>query len=335
MGFQDFVSEVEASTLVGVSGATLSRFAEAGYLHMEVDSDGLKMFSKAELASVFSVDIPGEELSSSSRSSHRSSQGSMTSSSPTRGDTEMVAPSSPEAYAPPAPTSPLPSSPASSSPASASPASSVAIAPASSNNLLSAHSAPIQQHSSPAEQWSTAGGIRAEAQATPAPQSQTVATTEQGDAARYERELTRFRHLVDMQERLLDVYEQQIKDMRRERDWLRQRVERHEEKHDRDQLLLLSETQTIRKLVAHNEQRKSSLQYALEWFGFTSSPATTTGSPHRQRLAATIERSPSSATRPVMSTPDDTVRSKGAQTSERGAMKSHSDDAREMHAKGS
>src|SRR5262249_35141276 len=40
-----------------------------------------------------------------------------------------------------------------------------------------------------------------------------------------------------------------------------------EEKSERDQILLLSETQTIRKLMLIQEGRKSPLQMALEWLG--------------------------------------------------------------------
>ena len=85
-----------------------------------------------------------------------------------------------------------------------------------------------------------------------------------------DRELDRLRQLNKLQERLLDVRAQQHEEQRRERDWLKARIEKLEEKNERDQLLLLSETQMIRKLITTHEERRTPLQLALEWLGFTA-----------------------------------------------------------------
>lgn len=57
MGIEEFIGETEASTLSGVSSATLKRFAEAGYLKPENDADGLKLYSKSELAKLFQIEF--------------------------------------------------------------------------------------------------------------------------------------------------------------------------------------------------------------------------------------------------------------------------------------
>lgn len=77
---------------------------------------------------------------------------------------------------------------------------------------------------------------------------------------------------LELQQKLLELKEAEVKDLQDQRQWLRTRLERLEEKAERDQLLLLSETQTIRKLINLEEQRKSPLRLALEWLGFTAAP---------------------------------------------------------------
>lgn len=72
-------------------------------------------------------------------------------------------------------------------------------------------------------------------------------------------EVTKLRSVVALQDKLLDLRDSQIKDLREEREWLRSRIEKLDEKSDRDQLLLLSETQTIRKLVTQNQTKRSTL----------------------------------------------------------------------------
>jgi hypothetical protein len=80
-------------------------------------------------------------------------------------------------------------------------------------------------------------------------------------------EIKRLENLLAIQERILDSKEDEIADLRNQRTWLRQRIEKLEEKSDRDQLLLLSETQTIRSLISYQESRKSGFRQFLEWAG--------------------------------------------------------------------
>jgi hypothetical protein len=80
-------------------------------------------------------------------------------------------------------------------------------------------------------------------------------------------EIARLRNLLAMQERMLDSKDDEIADLRSQRAWLRERIEKLEEKSDRDQILLLSETQMIRSLLAYQESRKSTFRQFLEWTG--------------------------------------------------------------------
>lgn len=79
---------------------------------------------------------------------------------------------------------------------------------------------------------------------------------------------TRLEAIVEMHEKLLDKLERENRELKEERDWLRIRIERLEDKAERDQLLLLAETQTVKRLVSLQVQRKTAVRQALEWFGF-------------------------------------------------------------------
>lgn len=83
-------------------------------------------------------------------------------------------------------------------------------------------------------------------------------------------EVSRLKNLLSLQERILDAKDDEIADLRNQRAWLRERIEKLEEKSDRDQILLLSETQTIRSLIAYQEARKSPIRQFLEWTGLAT-----------------------------------------------------------------
>ncbi len=87
-----------------------------------------------------------------------------------------------------------------------------------------------------------------------------------GDTPVLDGELARMQNIIDIQEKILDMRDEQLKEVRKERDWLRERVERLEQKAERDQLLLLAETQTLRQLITH--EKRSPVRATLEWLGF-------------------------------------------------------------------
>jgi len=204
MGYQDYISESEASILAGVSVATLSRFAETGYLHFESDSDGLRLISKAELSSLFGLDIEADKLELVNSDLIGSD------------DNEPVV-----------------------------------------KELKLASGSPVEEESVDNEK------------VTPKREN-----FEKKAAAieALERETVKLKNILDIQEKILDLREEQIENLSKERDWLRSRVERTEEKIERDQLLLLSETQIIRGIMAVQHRRRSPLRATLEWLGLADPP---------------------------------------------------------------
>jgi hypothetical protein len=76
-----------------------------------------------------------------------------------------------------------------------------------------------------------------------------------------------FRQVIELQERLLAAKDVEIADLKSQREWLQSRIEKLEQQSDRDKLILLSETQTIKQLIAIESNRKSKVRAALEFFG--------------------------------------------------------------------
>lgn len=61
--------------------------------------------------------------------------------------------------------------------------------------------------------------------------------------------------------------QQQIQDLKEEREWLKKRIEVLESRSEREQMLSLSDSETIRRLItAQQEKKKSIWNLALPWF---------------------------------------------------------------------
>lgn len=80
-------------------------------------------------------------------------------------------------------------------------------------------------------------------------------------------EIIRLKGSINLLEKLLDRRDEEIKDLRQQREWLKERIEKLEQKADRDQILLLSETQTIKRLIALQEKKSSTWRGILQWIG--------------------------------------------------------------------
>ena len=59
---------------------------------------------------------------------------------------------------------------------------------------------------------------------------------------------------------------EQIELLREERDWLRQRIEHLETRSEREQMLLLAESETVRRLVKTESLTEKLLNFRLPWF---------------------------------------------------------------------
>jgi hypothetical protein len=233
MGMHDFISEQAAINVTGMSSTTLTRFAEAGYLQQDIDADGLRFYSKAELLRVFGSAPSGDYTP------------------PTRVEV---------------PQSEVPQS-CHVTPEWEGPEVIPAIGSSAPMEGIS-FSIPAAEHltvQTSAEEPIGGSVYRPEAQID----SETVARLSRNEA-----ELVRLTNLVQMQEKILDLKDAALEALRKERDWLRVRIERLEEKSDRDQLLLLSETQTIRKLIIMSDRRRSTFRQLMEWAGIVERPET-------------------------------------------------------------
>jgi hypothetical protein len=76
-----------------------------------------------------------------------------------------------------------------------------------------------------------------------------------------------FKTILKMHADILERQEREIQDLRTEREWLKKRIERLEDKAERDQILLLSEAQTVKQLIQIQAQKKSLVRQGLEWLG--------------------------------------------------------------------
>ena len=216
MAVKELISEKDAAKKAGVSAKTLTRFSEAGYLTVEIQDDGTRMYSASQINEIFGT-----------------FQAPPTGSAPSQpnptGKIEMACKSTQTTFRPEADTASSYYTPATPSPL----AERVTIA-----------EAPVAppQHSK--------------------------------ELDKLNEELQRLGNLVNLQERILDMKDSELQDLRSQRDWLRTRVEKLEEKGDRDQVLLLSETQAIRQLIGLQNRPRSTMRSVLDWFGLGSSEST-------------------------------------------------------------
>jgi hypothetical protein len=216
MAVKELISEKDAAKQAGVSAKTLTRFSEAGYLAVEIQNDGSRMYSASQINEIFGT-----------------FQASPTGSAPTQpaptGKVEMACKSTQTTFRPDADTA--------------------------SSYYTPVSPAPIAEKV-----------VIQDDQVTPQQNSKELETLHE--------ELQRLRNLVNLQERILDMKDSELVDLRSQRDWLRTRVEKLEEKGDRDQVLLLSETQAIRQLIGLQNRPRSTMRNLLDWFGLGSSEST-------------------------------------------------------------
>jgi uncharacterized protein YecT (DUF1311 family) len=123
------------------------------------------------------------------------------------------------------------------------------------------------------------------------PQQPASETPNFGEENSIRNEVERLRNLLAMQERMLDTKDDEIADLKNQRSWLRERIEKLEEKADRDQILLLSETQTIRSLIAYRETRRSPVKQFLEWIGVAQPTQTLPASSEYQQKSGSTSGS--------------------------------------------
>ncbi len=277
MGFENYISESEAANFAGVSVATLNRFAEAGYLEIETETDGLRLFSTRELGEVFGI---RQDAFTQPKKSFSTPDATLRSRQQIRANQESKIKAEPVA-----------------------PKKDISAAEEEAPSTTSYYSTASEQNNKfvredPRELTARmSSAIESSLAAKQAERAESVEndskTTQQSLGAIFEetitptisatpedtppleapinveqaQRITTLERVVEMQEKILDMREKEIESLQKERDWLRGRIERLEEKGDRDQLLLLSETQVIRQLIT-TQKRSSPIRQALEWLGF-------------------------------------------------------------------
>jgi hypothetical protein len=245
MGFQNYITEIEASSFTGVSIATLNRFAEAGYFQIEIDPDGLRLFSKGELAQVFGImnEAPAEEKPK-----------------------VPEAPRTAAAEAPPPKPQHVPERPAA--------------------TTVAAETPPVART---AEQSAAVQPTPTTVQPPQPPPMQPVAQPAPARGLSFlEQEATRLKNLVGLHEKLLELREGEIRDLKQEREWLKLRIEKLENQSDRNQLLLLSEIQMATRIMRYQAEKKSKIRGMLEWLGIVAP----SGLPAPAALGAPVEVHP-------------------------------------------
>ena len=70
-----------------------------------------------------------------------------------------------------------------------------------------------------------------------------------------------------MLERILEMKESTINDLKEQSHWLKERVERQEEQCARDRAIIFATTQTMQRVIENN-QKKPAIQAMMEFFGF-------------------------------------------------------------------
>jgi hypothetical protein len=246
MGFEDYVSESEATSRSGVSPRTLARFVEAGYLHTEVEPDGLRLYSRKELDEIFGGHY--ESLIDKATPSVLPDEALIEG-----GDEPSIVAATAETKQPESSDAP-PKSPVTSTEAP---------------NVI-------------------AQPIRVDPFATKTETARSHDTSV--NVNHFERELARLKNIIKAHETLLDARDAEVQDLKDQREWLKARVERLEEKGERDQILLLSEAQTIRKLITIQEHKKSAVKQFLNWIGLVPETTVSQGSLSTEIIKTTEAR---------------------------------------------
>lgn len=239
----DYLSDTESARICGVSVNTLNRFIETGYLKVEHDHDGLRLFSKNQLKRVFGV---GEAAFAKTQPMTRVS---IVGNAAIKVEEPKIIRREPE----------------------------VALAPETSAKIEEPTQAEEKKPHLTIVPTPPTESIAIE------PEVKTHITEERTDNSSklkevesrnqiLEMENGKLQNVISLLEKMLDIRESEIDSLKRQQQWLEQRVEKMEERSHREQLLLLAESETVRKLVVL--QKRSPVRAALEWLGLAESTET-------------------------------------------------------------
>lgn len=261
----DYLSDSESARICGVSINTLNRFISTGYLKVEHDHDGLRLFSKNQLKRVFGVN-----------------EAAFSKVQPLRNVIQSNAALKVE---PEAEATPLESSPKEEPKTPHLKIVSPILANTTTERLAEAKEDPrepttIKKSLETAEpsDYSTTKSISEQAVVSELNRQIDTLSVKINDLERdlelKDAEKNKFENVITLLEKMLDIRESEIDSLKRQQKWLEERVEKMEERSQREQLLLLAESETVRKLVIF--QKRSPVRAALEWLGLAEPTDTRT-----------------------------------------------------------
>lgn len=303
MGFTNFISEAEAMHVCGVSAKTLSRFAEAGYLSIEKESDGLTLYSSDELEKVFGKSVVAKRsLRRNGAIAPRSSPTPLKPDSAieTRIATPDTAQSDSAASDTAASTAEhlaterehIATSEDNITPQNAGKKENLSEAEHSDSQQkitedtsqetdtsecgLSAHQPTSSVSSSNCDDNRDVEEISEECADEKTEQTASVreaaSLNERDELIQLRADKAVLERINEVNEKIIELREERIQEVSKERDWLRERVEKLEQKAERDQILLMSETQLLRQVMEQNALQRSPVRKALEWIGLIDPP---------------------------------------------------------------
>ncbi len=266
----DYLSDSESARICGVSINTLNRFISTGYLKVEHDHDGLRLFSKNQLRRVFGV---------SESAFHKNIPSTKITASNAAAKLEVAMPN-------PQANKEEPKSPHLRVVNSNDQNLEVELSPLPSSNresdLHAAPSATETETITTNNQDMIAGTVKTSIPPSVLAQKDLVAELNsqieslslsirglEAEMSLKDAEKSKFENIILLLEKMLDIRESEIDSLKRQQKWLEERVEKMEERSKREQLLLLAESETVRKLVIF--QKRSPVRAALEWLGLAES----------------------------------------------------------------
>jgi hypothetical protein len=315
MGFTNFISESEAMHVCGVSAKTLSRFAEAGYLSIEKESDGLTLYSSDELEKVFGRSVvakrpfrrngtleqksspaPLERDNSESvrvtmvDEDHTTTKNIATNPEQVGIREEDITPQNRDETETPSLSSHHDQRPSGVQHEDSQQTNTQSVYPEpagprvsdiSQEGTTSEHLSTAEEATSPTSSFHSQGkrGERELEELRSANKARHTTTLRETALLNEREEVIQLRadkavleRINEVNEKIIELREERIQEVSKERDWLRERVEKLEQKAERDQILLMSETQLLRQVMEQNAMQRSPVRKALEWIGLIDPP---------------------------------------------------------------
>lgn len=256
---EEYISAEESAALSGISITTLERFVETGHLQAEPDLDGVRLFSKKQVLTLFGLDPRSKPRRTSAQQPLRPHIVRVTEEvydTPTSA-LKSASTSPKEASTPELKSEPAPVEPVAQVVAEVSAPPKLKIVEPSNGTIE--HNG-LDQSANDEDNSPTARDFSS----TPAFQSLNV------EIAKLSRITEVQEEIIKNREQHIKLLEQQIEESRQEKRWLQGRVERMETSAERNQILLMAKTETVMKLISH--QRRSPVRAALEWLGVIEKP---------------------------------------------------------------